>query len=286
MKYNNNVSLPYPVLGISDDIVPLLKDDCISMADPVKTAYDYIFSVELKQENSTISKLIADGKAEYACEVTCKDTYLRLCKHSPSSKFEIKLSRRDVKGRINFNCFVAAKRPIPGYTNKDFNEDYKGFTFDLEIGDLLVVFPLAYYNTEVKYDKLFAAGSFMQIEEAADGVDNVWFDLSKSKIMIEMPHDLYEQYIRIGNRFPEIIHSSLVHNALVYALENLSEYSDKGLLWADSLTCRLEEPELRDYDLSAMDQVFKVADVLLKDPYKRLFDSLEKINDDLKSEED
>ena len=286
MKYNNNVSLPYPVLGISDDVFPLLKDDCISMSDPVKTSYDYIFGVELKQENCEISKLIKEGKVEYACEVTCKDTYLRLCKHSSSPKFQIKLSRRDVKGRINFNCFVAAKKPILGYTNKDFNEDYKGFAFDLEVGDLLVVFPLAYYNTEVKYDKLFAAGSFMQIEEATDGVENVWFDLSKSKIMIEMPHDLYEQYIRIGNRFPEIIHSSLVHNALVYALKNLDDYSDKGLLWADSLMNRMIEPELRDYDLSQMDQVFKVADILLKDPYKRLFDSLEKINDDLKAEDD
>lgn len=287
MKYNNNISLPYPVLGISDDVFPLLKDDCIYMAAPDKSSpYDYIFRVELKQENKKIAQLIEDGQAEYACEVTCKDTYLRLCKHSSSAKFEIKLPRRDVKGRINFNCFVAAKKPILGYSNNDFNEDYKGFTFDLEVGDLLVVFPMAYYNTEIKYDKLFAAGSFMQIEEAADGIDRVWFDLSKPKIMIEMPHDLYEQYLKIGNRFPEIIHSSLVHNALVYALINLSDYADKGLLWADSLMSRVTEPELRDFDLDVMDQVYKVADILLKNPYKRLLDSLEKINDNLNSEDD
>lgn len=286
MKYNNNISLPYPVLGISDDVFPLLKDDCISMADPIKSSYDYTFGVELKQENKTISQLIESGKAEYACEVTCKDTYLRICKHSSTPNFNIKLSRRDVKGRINFNCFVAAKKTILGYTNKDFNDDYKGFSFDLEVGDLLVVFPLAYYNTDIKYDKLFAAGSFMQIEEAADGVDNVWFDLSKSKIMIELPHDLYEQYIKVGNRFPEVIHSSFVHNALVYALQNLSEYEEKGLLWADSLMARLNEPELRTYDLSAIDQVYKVADILLKDPYKRLLNSLEKINDNLNMESD
>lgn len=35
MKYKN-VSLPYPVLGIYDDVYPLLTDDCIQMADPVK----------------------------------------------------------------------------------------------------------------------------------------------------------------------------------------------------------------------------------------------------------
>lgn len=35
MKYKN-VSLPYPVLGIYDDVYPLLGDDCIQMSDPVK----------------------------------------------------------------------------------------------------------------------------------------------------------------------------------------------------------------------------------------------------------
>ena len=77
-----------------------------------------------------------------------------------------------------------------------------------------------------------------------------------------------------------------VHNALVYALINLSDYADKGLLWADSLMSRVTEPELRDFDLDVMDQVYKVADILLKNPYKRLLDSLEKINDNLNSEDD
>ena len=286
MKYKN-VSLPYPVLGIHDDVYPLLENGCVKMETPVKTASEYRFGITLTQRNKDITALVAQGKAEYACEVTCKDTFLRRCWHSSIPKFDITIGRKEVSGHIDFQCFIAAKEDIPGYTNSDFNEDYYGFSFDLEVGDMLAVFPLAWWNTEIKYDKLYAAGSFMQIVETADGIDKTWFNLEEERILIEMPHDLFVQYQRIGNSFPEVIHSSLVHNALVYALSNLGEYQDKGKLWADSLMTRLaDDPQLQQYDLSDMSQVYKVADILLQDPYKRLLDSLEKIADSQNDEEE
>ena len=287
MKYKN-VSLPYPVLGIHDDIYPLLEDGCVRMETPTKTATEYGFGITLIQRNRDITALIEAKKAEYACEVTCKDTFLRRCWHSSSPHLDITIGRKEVSGHIAFQCFIAAKTEILGYTNRDFNDDYYGFKFDLEEGDMLAVFPIAWWNTEIKFDKLYAAGSFMQIVEAADGIDKTWFNLEDERILIEMPHDLFAQYQRIGNSFPEIIHSSLVHNALVYALSNLGEYQDKGKLWADSLMVRLaEDPLLQQYDLSDMAQVYKVADILLQDPYKRLLDSLEKIADNkIDDEED
>lgn len=284
MKYKD-ISLPYPVLGVNDDVSPLLEDDCIKMADPIKGLTDYTFKVTLSQKNDEITNLIATGKAEYACEVTCKDTFLRKCFHSSKPSFDIILSRREVNGRINFNCFVAVKESIHGYTNKGFNEDYQGFSFDLEKGDLLAIFPSAAYNTNIKYEKLFAAGSFMQIIEASENVNDVWFNLEEDRIFIELPHDLYEQYQKVGNAFPEIIHSSLVHNALVYALSNLKVYYDKEKKWADCLMQRMQEPELEKYsDLDDMYNVFKAADIILKDPYKRMLDAIEKINDNLKED--
>lgn len=286
MNYKN-ISLPYPVLGIYDDVYPLLEDDCVQMDTPVKTASEYHFGISLKQRNKDITSLIAAGMAEYACEVTCKDTFLRRCWHSSTPRFDITIGRKEVSGHIDFQCFIAVKVDIPDYTNSDFNEDYYGFSFDLVEGDLLAVFPSAWWNTDIKYDKLYAAGSFMQIVEAADGIEKTWFNLSEDRILIEMPHDLFVQYQRIGNSFPEVIHSSLVHNALVYALSNLGEYQDKGKLWADSLMARLQDdPELQQYDLSDMSQVYKVADTLLRDPYKRLLDSLEKIADSKNDEEE
>lgn len=277
MKYKN-VSLPYPVLGIYDDVYPLLDDGCIKMSDPMKTATEYQFGIDLTQRNKDITNLVAEGKAEYACEVTCRGTFLRRCFKSSSPHFDITLGRTDVNGRIEFQCFIATTQRLLNYSNEDFNEDYHGFSFDLEEGDMLAVFPLAWWNTNIKYDKLYAAGSFMQIVEAGEGINRVWFNLTEDKIKIEMPHDLFLQYQRIGNSFPEVIHSSLVHNALVYALSNLNEYRESGKLWADSLQIRLEELHILPQNFSSdMMEVYKAADMLLQNPYKRMLDSLEKI---------
>ena len=285
MKFKN-VSFPHPVLGLQDDVFPLLNDGCVQMDDPIKTSSYYRFVISLTQRNPDITALINEGKAEYACEVTCKDTFLRQCWHSSSPRIEITLDRKSVCGHIDFQSYIVAKVDIPNYTNCDFNEDYHGFRFDLEVGDLLAVFPLAWWNTEIKFDKLFAAGSFMQIVEAADGMEKTWFNLDDERILIEMPHDLFIQYQRIGNSFPEVIHSSLVHNALVYALCNVADYHEKGKLWADSIMARMDEPELQLYDLTDMAQVYEVADILLQDPYKRLLNSLESIVDSQNSGEE
>lgn len=284
MNYKN-ISLPYPVLGISDDIYPLLKDgECIRFAEPEKTPTDFVFHINLKHENEDIHQLIRDGKAEYACEIRCNQTFLRRCTTSSSPFFDITLSRREVQGRVNFTCFVAAKEPILGYNNSLFNTDYRGFSFDLEKGDLLVVFPQAYYNTEIKYDKLFAAGSFMQIIEAEQGETDTKFNLDEDRIMIELPHDLFVQYELCGNKFPEIVHSSLVHNALVYALLHLEDYENSGKLWADSLLHRLKtEPMLTQYDYRDKDDIFALADALLQKPYERLMNSLENLDERLTS---
>lgn len=285
MNYKN-VSLPNPVLGIYDDVYPLLEDGCVQLDEPAKTATVYNFGITLTQRNKDITALIAAGKAEYACEMTCVSTYLRRCFHSSTPRFDISIGRKEVSGHIDFQCYIAAKTDIPKYSNSDFNEDYYGFKFDLKEGDLLAVFPTAWWNTDIKFDKLYAAGSFMQIVEASEEAERTWFNLDDNRILIEMPHDLFVQYQRIGNSFPEVIHSSLVHNALVYALSNLSEYQDKGKLWADSLMARMDDPLLQQYDLRDMAQVFKVADILLQDPYKRLLSSLERIADSHNEEEE
>ena len=157
----NDISLPYPVLGISDDVYPLLKADCVSIEAPVSNAATIQFRIHLKQKNKEISQFIKKGKAEYVCEINCARTFFRTCVKQPSPDFLIEVPRKGVCGRIEFNMFVTVKTPIEHYHNSQFNADYDGIYFDLEPGDVLVAFPSAYYNLDVKYDKLYAAGSFM-----------------------------------------------------------------------------------------------------------------------------
>ena len=271
----NNISFPYPVLGVRDDVYPLLKEDCVQME--VSTTPDtYIFDVTLRQENADITKLIKEGYAEYSCEIDCQKAFLRECVSSPNETFQIVLPRRKVNGRINFNGYVSVKKPIEGYTNKGFNEDYEGFLFDMEPGDILVGFPQAHFDADIKFDKLQAAGSFMVIREDTT-ISDTRFDITGNKIEIVLPTPLFDIFRNgVGDKFMDIVHSSIVFNALCYALYNIEANSET--LWARCINTRIDtEPELAQYKELDPLKVPALAQALLNDPYKRMFESLNRI---------
>lgn len=270
----NNISLPYPVLGISDDITPTLPDNSVEV-DLQDNFKSFTFDISLTFHNKDIQQLISDGKAEYTCEYECARTMLRRCEKSQEPHFHVEISRRSLNGRITFSCYVSVKEAIKNYSNKGFNEDYDGATFDMEPGDILVAFPLFHYDADIKYDKLQAAGSFMQIRES-DLHDEVFFDISGDKIEILLPPPLYNLYCNpMVKGAAAIIHSSLVMNALTYALMHIKPDGEENRLWGRTINYRLKNEE--GYSLSDLDEPSNIpclAQRLLKDPYKRLFNDI------------
>lgn len=275
----NTKSYPHPILGVNDDMIPGLPDDCICMEDPQTDAVNFYFKIQLKHCNQKIADILRLGAAEYACEIVCRESFYRCCLHSSTPHFNFSIPRKRISGHIEFNCFVATKLNINNYYNPCFNEDYKGFMFNLEKGDYLVKFPTASYNTKIKYDKLYAAGSFMQIVEGDSNLIKPQFDLSGDKIMIELPSKMFEQYQKFDSiEYMEIIHSSIVFNALIYALQNINNADYCGCLWADAIKHRMLDPQFKDFDIEDINQAYEIADVLLGNPYARLFNRLEQFN--------
>lgn len=276
----NDISLPYPVLGINDDVFPPLEKDCIQI-EAKKEAHSYVFDIVLKQENKDILCLLEKGFAEYVCEVNCPRAYYRKCFASESSTIHIEILKNLLCRDVSFTCFVIVKKEIIGYTNKGFHPDYRGFSFDMERGDILVAFGKASFSIDIEYDKLQTAGAFMQIREGVDGRDFVAFNVANDKIEILLPAGLYKIYANKVGRdlgFSEILHSSLVLNALVYALQYIKDYPDT--LWARTLKYRKEtESDLQKYDLEDESSILEFAQVLLKTPYKRMFNRLCKMQE-------
>lgn len=242
------------------------------------TATSLQFKIRLKQKNDEISKFIRQGKAEYVCEINCSRTFYRECHHQASPVFEIEVPRKNVSGRIEFDMFVTVKTPIEKYHNSQFNPDYDGEYFDMEPGDVLVAFPSASYNLDIKYDKLYAAGSFMQIANGGDDNRPTWFNISGDKILIMLPPKMFKVYderIRVQRDYIEIIHSSIVFNALVFALYHINEQEYDGKQWSESIKYRVRtESALKGFDITDTTRVFELAQTLLDDPYQRLFNHL------------
>ena len=278
---SKDVCFPHPVLGVGDAVGP--KPPVRPHIDEEKD--EFVINIAVDFHNEDILKFIHDGYATFVCEIDCPSTFYREIFYPQDSTFEIRIKRKDVAKRVNIDFTVTVMKSIKNYTNTEFHPDYHGFSFDLEPGDLLALVKL-HYDADIKYDKLQSVGSFMTIVPGHDENNTVYY-LRNSKIEIQLPQTLYDDYRTRFNgpgKHVTIFHSSIVLNALVYALLNYDDEEYGNTLWARTLKYRIElEPRLRMYAdvLENKDpvKIMEFAQALLDNPYKKLLESMHDIID-------
>lgn len=276
----NNISFPYPVLGVNDDITPGLSADSVVIGCDRSDSNDYKISVSLKFENSYILNLIEEGYATYVCEFDCVKTNLRYSVKCTDPNFSFNINRKDVSGNVTLNCFITVVKQIKDYKNPGAHSDYENAVFDLTPGDILVGFPQCSFFADPKFDKLQSVTSFMHICKDRKN-DYTNFKLNDNLIYINLPVALFDIFNSgVGLSFAEIIHSSIAQTALLSALYEINNYRNK--MWAHAIIDLLKNnPRLQDnYKFNEDGKLIitdhlKVATMLLKDPYDRMFHKLE-----------
>ena len=278
---NKDVCYPHPVLGVGDAVGPKPPVTALISED----GDDFVISISVDFHDADILKLIHDKYAAFVCEIDCPATFYREIFYPQEPNFELRIKRFEVAKRVNIDFTVTAIKEIKDYTNRQFHPDYLGFTFNLEPGDLLALVKM-HYDADIKYDKLQSAGSFMTIVPGHDDKNTIYY-LRNSKIEIQLPKELYNDY-RVSFNGPgkhaSIFHSSIVFNALVYALLNYDDEDYGNTLWARTLKYRIElESRLKEYadvlENKDPQNIMKFAQVLLDNPYKKLLESMHDIID-------
>ena len=115
----NDLSFPYPVLGIGDDILP--KPTFIDEPQVKSDTINYIFTVDFDMTNPTIQQIVDSSSAIYLCEVTCSSTLYRKSFRSQSTHFEIIIPKTHLGGRVDFQFTITVKESIKSYTNPQFH---------------------------------------------------------------------------------------------------------------------------------------------------------------------
>lgn len=274
MKFND-ISFPHPVLGISDCI-----SGTIDFTDEVLSNKDsYRIKFELVQNNEELNRLLSEKKAEYFCEVTCTSTLYRNVYTSPERIITFELPKRQVKGKVEFTCLLVSKCNIPGYVNVDAHSDYSGFTFDIDAGDVLAVFGKYSFNADIKYERLKAVSEILTVIPT-DEFDVTNINLDSSKIEVQMPENDYEKFAGSysgDEKYIPIFHSSIVLNALLVALYNLNNYTDK--FWAMAILYRLNEKEFENLDIKESENIPEIAQKLLGNPLNRLLAGIDNLEE-------
>jgi hypothetical protein len=280
MKFSD-ISFPHPILGVSDTIsgiVGFLKDPGIESYKD-----NYKIKIECLHDNADLSRLILEKQAEYFCEVNCSSTLYREIFKSDSNSIEFEISKKQVKGKVEFICLLVSKKNISNYVNSCAHIDYEGYTFNIDKGDILAFFGAYSFNADIKYERLKAVSEILTVIENSD-VDYANIVLDNPKIEVQLPTAEYELFAgkySHEEKYIPIFHSSIVLPSLLTALYNLKLHKEQ--FWAKAIAYRLEnEKEFANLSIEEPENIPEIAQKLLGNPINRLMvgiDNIELINE-------
>lgn len=279
----DDVSFPYPVLGISDDITPALPDNdvIITYKEAIPGIFD--FSVEMHFENADIERYIKEGFAEYSVEVNCRSTLYRECFKSENNIIKFPIEKYRLHNKVTFECFVIVKKDIVGYKNAGLHPDYAGHNIKLHAGDLMVAFGQQFIEANVDTNNLRNPAAFMRFRKD-DEADYIYFDL-ENKIIVNVPVEEFKVYQNLSKEEKKRICAPIYLQALIYGLFNFKKYKDYDQeVWVQAIKSRLKDEDIvskgfsmdtvapeNDDDFDAND-VIMLAQAMFNDPFRKTFE--------------
>lgn len=270
----SNFVFPHPVLSkYTDDIVGSINCE----QSIIEKTEDYSVSFNYELDNEQLLSLLNEGKATNICEVQCSATMYRRIHSTTEDEIELKIPRKHVRGRVELECFLISNNKKTDYKVDNCHPDYAGYDFEIEDGDLLAYYGKFSFNADIRYQKLKAVSSFLEIEP--DDVEIAEFILEEPKIIVKLPREYFEKYAQthIGRNkeFSPIFHSSIVFSALLHALHNIKDHSERT--WAEVIRTRMEEEKLSQLSLEDKSDIPRIAQQLLGKPVSRLIEGLDHV---------
>ena len=266
-----NISYPHPVLGNKDDVSGIFNPGFSHRLGREKISLRTKF--ELK--NKTLENLIKDKKACFFIEAECSNTFYRNSFTTFEYDSEFKVDTERLRENVSIKFFIRAAEQIKNYEIEGSHEDYSGFMFDIDKGDILAFGGITSFIAEKEFDPLKPAiSSFMVIREGNETNGPIAVDYEDpEKINIILSKEDWERYQHIKGRqgIPPLLHSSIVLPVLADAIRMIYKNDEdiENTHWSKRIEAILNQKKFTsDFPLIS-------AQLILDSPVNRGFKSLE-----------
>lgn len=274
MKINSNTSYPYPIWGWKDDYKSTINDEDILITE-ISDKDNFVYELELRAQNEDIEKLIEQGKAIYACVGICQTTFHHYYFTSENAKFTIAIPRKEVNNKIELKWMVLTKEAIPDYQSSLLNDDYQGFaTFPL--GAMIGYITSFEINASI-CDELRSLDEIFVVVKNIESND-IRYSFDERKIKVKLPESQLEIFNNYGGKYPAIMHSTIVYQALVLAITKLKD-EDDSKDWVYILKQYIDVMDSENIPSTdeagdesyTLEQAMEIANYILQDPVIRMF---------------
>lgn len=269
-----NISYPHPVLGNEDDVRGSFGVKFFHKQERDKI----LLRAEFDLKNKTLASLIRNKKAFFSAETECSSTFYRKSFTSYEREISAEIEAPRLREQVSVKFFIRATEQMPSYAPEEYHEDYRGFAFEINKGDVLAVGGATSFIAEKEFDPLKpAVSSFMAIRQGSDPKGPVVVDYGDpEKIIIKLSKVDWERYQNIKGRkwMAPVLHSSIVLPVLADAVRIVHNNDEEAseTHWFKRLEKILTEKRL------PMDMPLDAAQRILSEPIARGLESLEEFS--------
>ncbi|MCR5568152.1 MAG: hypothetical protein K6G31_02645 [Paludibacteraceae bacterium] len=277
MKINSSTSYPYPIWGWKDDYKSTINDEDILITE-ISDKDNFVYELELCAKNEDIERLIEQGKAIYACVGYCPSTFRHYYFPSENSKFTISIPRKEVNNKIELKWMVLTKEAILEYQSDLLNDDYQGSaTFPL---GAMIGYITSFEINATICDELRSLDEIFVVVKNVESND-IRYSFDERKIKVKLPESQLEVFNNFGGKYPAIMHSTIVYQALVLAITKLKDEDDSkdwvyiikqyiDVMESDNIPA-FDEVGEEGYSL---EQAMEITNYILQDPVIRMFSDI------------
>ena len=277
MKINSNTSYPYPIWGWKDDYKSTINDEDILITE-ISHKDNFVYELELRAQNEDIERLIEQGKAIYACVGICQTTFHHYYFTSENAKFTIAIPRKEVNNKIELKWMVLTKEAIPDYQSSLLNDDYQGFA-SFPLGAMIGYITSFEINASI-CDELRSLDEIFVVVKNIESND-IRYSFDERKIKVKLPESQLEIFNNYGGKYPAIMHSTIVYQALVLAITKLKD-EDDSKDWVYILKQYIDVMDSENIPSTdevgdegyTLEQAMEIANYILQDPIIRMFDDI------------
>ena len=214
---------PYPVLSSDSD--DYIESSFVNDINAVRDGYRIKIKLSSLLENEELTELISKGIAQYVYHIECAQTGFRTAVMTKDSDKTILIPDEKLHGRLQICPFIVAAEDIPDYVNRSFNEDYRGFKFQIEAGCVMAVGEQANFDINKDRDDMISTKSIFVVTKNADASAlDMDIDVFKNKITIKLPEKDYTNYKNMSkvSEIQKNLNSLIIIPALMLALSEVN----------------------------------------------------------------
>ena len=279
----DNISLPHPVLGLSGDnsseeadvmgLFDVVQNLASGSNIEINVGYQLLHSPQLE-------RVISEGKAQFACEVSCRKTVFRQVFLSSSSDHNFTLSADDLRDQIVFEYFILAAEEFQYKDEGGWHPDYEGQTFEIKRGMVLAYGGSLKHMLERTQVASKKGASLISVECGEKDSGPFEIEVNDETLTVFLPKKIYLAFDNLYNnneRYAINFHASLVIPTLVHALTLMSteggkEYQDKQ--WYQALDTKIsKDPKFRAIELTQI-SALEIAQLMIDCPFSKLTEEL------------